>query len=97
VLLLIFVVAAQAADAVTLAFGLPVVGIRDETNPLARMVYADGGLGAILLAKAAIALSMVVLIALYRGGQRRRYALAGIAGGAGLLGAAGNVAAMVWH
>jgi hypothetical protein len=94
---LLFVLLGQAADAVTLALGLPVVGIHAEVNPLARAVYADGGLPAVFVAKAIMALAMVALVAYYRGAGRRRLALAWVAGGAGLLGAAGNTLAIVWH
>jgi uncharacterized membrane protein YqjE len=95
--LILFVLAAQAADAITLVLGLPVVGIRAEENPLVRAAYANGGLAAVLAGKALLTLNMVVLIAIYRGSRRRRRVLAGIAGGVGLLGAFANLSAIVWH
>ena len=96
-LILAVVMLGQALDGMTLAFGIHVVGIQAEVNPLARTLYADGGLPTLLLAKAAMALGMIALIALYRGGSRPRYALASLAGGMGVIGAAGNLAAILWH
>lgn len=96
-MLLAFVVLAQAADALTLALGVPVVGIHAEQNPLARMAYADGGIFATLLFKAVIVAVMVTIIWYFGRTQKQRLVLAAIAGGMGLFGTFGNILAIVSH
>jgi hypothetical protein len=96
-MLLAFVIVAQAADILTLAIGVPVVGINAEANPLARSLYLHWGImGDVALKVVAVAF-MVAILAVYRGTERRRRVLAALAGGVGLFGAFFNVVAIVGH
>ncbi len=93
----LFVIAAQAADAVTLALGAPVVGIRAEQNPLARQVYSDGGVLATFGFKAVLVAMMIGVIAYFGRTKRQRIILAAIAGGMGIFGTVGNILAIMYH
>ncbi len=93
---LIFVVAvAQAADAITFAFGVPVVGIGAEMNPLARAAFATGGMAMALGLKICLAVVLCSIIALYRAPGWRKHGLVAVAGGLGVAGAVGNVMATI--
>lgn len=96
-MLLLFVVLAQAADGITLALGVPVVGIQAEQNPLARDAYAWAGIWGALGLKAVLVTIMVAVIALFGKTRRQRLILASIAGGMGLFGATANVVAIALH
>ncbi len=94
---LLFVVLAQAADGITLALGVPIVGIQAEQNPLARAAYAVGGIEATLALKALLVFAMLAVISVFGRTPNQRRFLAAIAGGMGLFGAAANVLAIVMH
>lgn len=97
-LLLVFVALAQAADAITLAIGVPIVGIHDELNPLARLAYLDGGgIWGTLAFKAVLVAIMLAIIAHFGRTPRQQLVLAAIAGGMGLVGAFGNLLAIFSH
>ena len=96
-LLILIVALAQAADAVTFAIGVPVVGIHAELNPLARAAFDTGGMALALALKAALALILCSLVAMYRRHGWRQAGLVVVAGGMGVLGTVGNVFATIHH
>ncbi|HEX8939012.1 MAG TPA: hypothetical protein VF763_02525 [Candidatus Limnocylindrales bacterium] len=94
----LIVALAQAADAVTFAWGVRIVGIDAEMNPLTRAVFSAEGLGPAIILKIAFAVTLCALLAMLRGAPRWHGRLAaGIAGGLGIAGAVGNVLATFPH
>lgn len=89
--LLLFVVFAQLADAITFALGSQMIGIGAESNGLITTVYRQAGLDGVLLVKgAAILLTLGVLTVLARRVPRAFTIGAAVAIGLGLLGLLSN-------
>jgi hypothetical protein len=62
-LILLGLVAAQLADAISFTFGVSRFGISLESNGIAAGLYRAAGLGAVLLLKGAVIVSTIVLLA----------------------------------
>lgn len=94
----LIVALAQAADAITFALGVRLVGIDAELNPLTRAAFQTDGLGMALALKVAFGIVLCALVASLRGAPRWSVRFgAGIAAGLGVAGAVGNLIATTPH
>ena len=91
--LLLAVVAAQVADAISFAIGVAQLGIGVEGNPLMRAAYEAIGIVGVLAVKG-VAVAAVVTMLAVAGGRFPRFVAIGsaVAIGLGLLGATMNTA-----
>jgi hypothetical protein len=79
---------AMAADLLTFALVVPLVGIGAEVNPIMARAYMQFGLAMVIVLKAVCTAALLLLVARTR---RRLPVVLGM--GMGLLGTAGNVTA----
>ena len=93
-ILLGLVAGAMAADLLTFALVVPLVGIGAESNPIMAAGYAQFGLVMVALLKAACTVGLMAAVLLVRKG-RLRVLTAVFAMSFGLLGVLGNVTAWV--
>jgi hypothetical protein len=90
------IVLAQLADAFTFTLGVSRFGIWLESNGLASGLYQTGGLEAVLLAKGAVIVATVLLLALTANRYRRLLVWGGAtATSLGLLGFSANTASLL--
>ena len=90
-ILLGLVAGAMAADLLTFALVVPLVGIGAESNPIMAAGYAQFGLVMVVLLKAACTVGLMAAVLLVKG--RLRVLTAVFAMSFGLLGVLGNVTA----
>lgn len=93
-ILLGLVAGAMAADLLTFALVVPLVGIGAESNPVMAAGYAQFGLVMVALLKAACTVGLMAAVLLVRKG-RLRVLTAVFAMSFGLLGTLGNVTAYI--
>jgi hypothetical protein len=90
--LLALVAAAMAADLVTFALVVPLVGIGSESNPAMAAAYLRFGLVVVALLKVVCTVAILLLVARVRRPDLRRLA-AGLGVAIAAVGVAGNVGA----
>ena len=94
-LILLVMVIAQLADAVSFVIGVAKFGISYEANPFARVVYDAAGLDGVIMAKGAVVLIVLAVLT----AAARRFPRVLVLGGAtatsiGLLGFLANFASI---
>jgi hypothetical protein len=95
-LILLGVVAAQLADAVSFRVAIESVGIGAEANPVAQALFRAAGPDGVLAVKLVATTCAVVLLAVLASRFRRLLVLGGAtATSIGLLGAVSNVVALI--
>ena len=90
--MILLVIAAMAADLVTFAAAVPLVGIGAEQNPIMAAAYIAGGLAIVVLLKALCTVAILAALARIRRRPLRRLT-AVFASSVALLGVLGNVTA----
>jgi hypothetical protein len=90
----ILVGVAMAADLITFAIAIPIVGIHLEANPLMREAYVSYGLPMVMLIKAAATIAAILIIARVRRPRMRTLAVL-ICLAVPLLGATTNVVSVI--
>ena len=87
------VVMAMAADLVTFALAVPVVGIQNEMNPIMRAGYVQYGIAVVALLKVTCTIAIVAAAASVSRPRLRRFAAA-FGASVGFLGVYGNLTAL---
>lgn len=95
-LIILSLVVAQLADAATFTFGVSRFGIGIESNGVAGLLFASGGLDGVLLAKAAVLIVTIGLMVLAATRFPRLLVWGGaVATALGLLGFAANTVSIL--